>query len=316
MKKAITWILVSFFMALVIYLLSIWTLCKIQYKNLPLFYLVMGDYAAPNGGHTYRASLDWNDAEHYDVVVLGASRAQRGYNTKLFDSLGIKMFNMGSPSQSVVNSRILLENHIQGRLTKEVWLDLVPGLFKGNAFESTSDLIQNWSPTKTALDIAWESKDPRAINLWMKRLFCSNSIEQEGKGEYRGNGFVEVDAPLNSKWEEEFNKSNFGNETQGYVTFSQEAIDELERMILYCQREKIKIKFIASPITVFANRWDQLKMNEIIQPIAEQFQIPFLDYSNRTEWKTLDHFYDEKHLNAKGVRKFNLDLWDKIQSNP
>ena len=314
MKQALKWLGWIFLLTVVLYVSALFCLCKIHYNRLPLFYLVMGDYAAPNGGHTYHASIDWSDTSHFDVVVLGASRAQRGYNTAIFDSLGIKMFNLGSPSQSLQNSRILLENHIKGGFVKEVWLDMVPTLFKGNAFESTSDLIQNWAPSKTAFAIACESKDARAINLWMKRLFCSNSTEQEGKGAYRRNGFVEVNASLSEKWVEEYQNGNFGKESKGYVTFSQDATDELQKIISYCQREKIKLKFIASPITVFSNRWDQMKMNEIMEPIVEQFQIPFIDYSHRTEWNTLTDFYDEKHLNAVGVRKFNLDLCRSMSS--
>jgi len=315
MKHALKWLSWIFLITAVLYISTLFCLCKIQYNRLPLFYLIMGDYAAPNGGHTYHASLDWNDTVHFDVVVLGASRAQRGYSTVLFDSLGVKMFNMGTPSQSLLNSRILLEKHVQSKNVKEIWLDVVPGLFKGNAFESTSDLIQNWSPNKTALTVAYESKDARALNLWMKRLFCSNSMEQEGKGKYCGNGYVEVNASLDSKWKTEFEAGNFGKETKGFVSFSSEAIDELERIILYCQSENLKIKLIASPITVFSNRWDQMKMNEIIQPIVVKYNIPFFDYSNRTEWNTLTDFYDEKHLNASGVRKFNLDLWKSMSSH-
>lgn len=315
MRKAITWILISLSMALLIYLLSMWILCKIQYKNLPLFYLVMGEYAAPNGGHTYHASMDWNDAEHYDVVVLGASRAQRGYNTKLFDSLGIKMFNMGSPSQSIQNSSILLHHHITGSHVKEVWLDLVPALFRGNAFESTSDLIQNWSPTSTAVQIAWASKDLRALNLWMKRIFCENTFLQQGKGDYTMRGYVEVDAPLSNKCVEEYMKGNYGHETRGYVAISEQALKELEGMIQYCESNQIKMRFIASPVSAFNNHLDQKAMNAAIQPLIKRYKLQFLDYSERQEWKTLDDFYDEKHLNAKGVRKFNIDLWDKIQSN-
>ena len=315
MKVAIKWILSTAILAILMYLLSMFILCKVSYKSLPLFYLIMGDYAAPNGGFTYQTSLDWRDEDVYDVVVLGASRAQRSYNTHFFDSVGVHLFNMGSPSQSLRNSRILLQNHIRENHVREVWLDVVPGLFVDNALESTSDLIQNWTTTSTALQMAWESGDTRCINLWMKRLFCENAPDNSGKGIYRGNGYVDVRASLRDDLMKKWKNKDYGKEQRGYVEFGEEAWKELEKIMIYCQAQHIQLRLVASPVSVFNNQHDQQAMNARLETMVMKYAIPFYDYSSRQEWKTTEHFYDEKHMNSAGVKLFNKDLVEKIYRN-
>jgi hypothetical protein len=315
MKVAFKWIVGTWIISIMIYVVAMFILCKVHYKSLPLFYSIMGEYAAPNGGFTYQASLDWETSQKYDVVVLGASRAQRSYNTQFFDSLGLHLFNMGTPSQSLKNSRILIENHIKSGQVKEVWLDVVPGLFVDGAIESSSDLIQNWVNASTAMQVAVESRDLRSLNLWMKRIFCENSIANNGRGEYIRSGFVSVNEKLSDALINKWHQHDYGKEQRGYVSFGEESWQELERIIAYCIKEQIQLRVIASPVSVFNNHYDQLAMNQRLEQILTQHHVPFYDYSKRNEWNNPDYFYDEKHMNINGVRKFNLDLWNTLSSN-
>lgn len=313
MKGAFKWLTGTLIISILIYVIAMFIVCKVHYKSLPLFYLIMGEYAAPNGGFTYQASLDWESStQKYDVVVLGASRAQRSYNTQLFDSLGLHLFNLGTPSQSLKNSRILLENHIRSGQVHEVWLDVVPGLFVDGALESSSDLIQNWVNTSTAWQVAYESRDWRSLNLWMKRIFCENATSTQGRGVYLGAGFVAVNEKLSDELLHKWKHHDYGTEKRGYVSFGEDSWHELERIISYCKKEQIQLRVMTSPVSVFNNHYDQMAMNQRLEPILKQYQVPFYDYAKRSEWNNPNYFYDEKHMNVLGVRKFNLDLWNAL----
>jgi hypothetical protein len=222
---------------------------------------------------------------------------------------------LGTPAQSISNTWHLLENHIHAGNVKEVWLDIVPGQFKDGSIESTSDLIQNWIPQKTALEIAIDSKDIRSINLWMKRIFCSNSVLTDEKSKYKGRGFVEVDATLSKDLLTKVENNEIPQYDHPFVEIGANSIQDFESILAFCSLNQIELKVILSPISVFANKCDILELQKFILPIMNQYHFPLIDYSHRAEWNTMIDFYDEKHLNAKGVRKFNHDLFLKFSES-
>lgn len=294
-------------MTIAMYLLTYFFLCKASYRGLPLVYL-FSDYLGPNGGFTYNKSLEWNAALHeqkkWDVIVLGASRAERSYNPDFFSKQGIQLFNWGTSAQSIQNSAILLTSILDRAAPKEVWLDIVPASFKPEALESTADLIQNVSSHALAMHLAQSSGDIRSVNLLAKRFFCSNETwEKKGKSEYQGNGFVSVSDVMERDVYQSCLKGPFAE--RAYIEPSQEAWKALDVIIALCQSKAVKLRIIVSPTTPLYNRHDHDWLMQQLMERLKESAFELYDFSEDEHFKIPNHFYDEKHLNHAGAMLFD-----------
>lgn len=308
--QIIRWIALSLGITAIIYAASFFVFCRIQYNGNALIYL-WSDYYATNGGATHLKSNEWNEfSSHYtewDAIVLGASRAERSYDPKIFEQNNLKIFNFGSSAQSIQNSSILLRHLLSGSASvKEVWIDIYPASFKDDALESTSDLIQNIGFVEAPFELAWESKDFRSINLLLKRYCSSNTSKVVVISDYKGRGYVGVNKKMSDQL-----ISTLG-EFKPYIHSDFEvgprSLEALEEIFNLCSSKGVNCQLIISPVSVFGSEIELSRMKEAINPILSKYKAKCLDFSHLDSIETAWHFYDEKHLNEDGVGIFNRHL--------
>src|SRR5207302_4229078 len=102
--------------------------------------------------------------------------AYQGYDPRIFQEFAFKTYNLGTSDQKLMCSYFLIKNYINHNNCKLVMFDLYDRVFSQSNIESHSDMIQNIPSDKAALEIAYASKDLRAINMFTLRLF--NKITQ------------------------------------------------------------------------------------------------------------------------------------------
>lgn len=83
------------------------------------------------------------ETENIDVLILGSSLAYRVIDTRSFDSLGIKAFNLGSSSQTPLQTEFLVERYFNKFNPNLVIWDISPTLFSISGFESFVDIASN-----------------------------------------------------------------------------------------------------------------------------------------------------------------------------
>src|SRR5262245_26702081 len=87
----------------VLYLAGMWLLTHVRLFGRPAIYRT-GDYYKWHGGQSVPQWQEFDQKEHYDVLVLGSSHAYRGYDPEHFAKRGLRMFNLGSTAQTPMNS--------------------------------------------------------------------------------------------------------------------------------------------------------------------------------------------------------------------
>lgn len=308
--RIIRWIVFTLGLTAILYVGAFFVLCKIKYNGNALIYL-WSDYYATQGGATQIKSNEWNEyASKYatwDVVVLGASRAERSYDPAIFDQNNLRIFNFGTSAQSIQNTSILVPYLLSGSSSiKEIWIDLYPASFKDDALESTSDLIQNIGFVEAPFELAWESKDFRSINLLLKRYCSSNTSKVVVISDYKGRGYVGVNKKMSDQL-----ISTLG-EFKPYIHSDFEvgprSLEALEEIFNLCSSKGVNCQLIISPVSVFGSEIELNRMKEAIAPILSKYGATCLDLSHMDSIQTALHFYDEKHLNAEGVKIFNDHL--------
>ncbi len=312
--RALRWISITLLGTCLLYVSVFYVCCKIKYNQLPIAYL-WSDYLASNGGPTYLKSMEWDQAcshyENWDVVLLGASRAERGYNPAIFGSHGIRFFNFGTSAQSMVNASVLTKNILSSACQiKEIWIDMHPASFKDDALESTADLIQNIAFIEAPYEIAWKSRDFRSINLLMKRWFCENGTVTLGTAQYHKLGYVSVDKKLSQDLIAQI--PNFKPFVSSDFYPGKKSLQALEEIIQLCKEKHVELKWIISPVSIFNSEVDMNRLLDVLMPMAATNNIDLVNFAHLEGIETAHHFYDEKHLNSNGVAVFNQALLDTL----
>lgn len=312
--KTLRWLIFTLLLSIVGYIGVFWLCCNVEYNNRPLVYL-WSDYYAPNGGPSHLKSMEWNSYcekyTHWDAVVLGASRAERGYDPLVFSKCGKQIFNFGTSAQSMQNTHILVDQILSGACTTdEIWIDIFPASFKDDALESSADLIQNIGFVEAPWWIAKENRDFRMVNLLLKRFFCTNEAVDLGKAQYQFNGYVSVDQPLPIELKKQ--AATFQGYQGSDLEIGSKSLSALESIIENCEKHQVKCRLIISPVSVFALKLELERMLSAIDPIVKAHQVSLINLSKQGNIETTLHFYDEKHLNKQGVLLFNGALLEKL----
>ena len=79
-------------------------------------------------GHFFSRSRDAENIKNPDILFLGSSHAYRGFDTRMFSQANISSFNLGSSSQSPINTQVLLKQYLQ-KINLKLLLALVIKIF-------------------------------------------------------------------------------------------------------------------------------------------------------------------------------------------
>jgi hypothetical protein len=283
---------------------------KIHVKGKPLAF-VTNDYFTWKGGDTYAKFHEFQKNKKYDIVVLGSSRAYRGYNPAFFGENGYTMFNLGSSAQSIRNSFFIARNYLDSSNTGLLMIDIFSGAFKKMQLESSSDLIENVDNRDAAMDIAFHTPDIRALNITMLRLLTENDEPYFVKKDYAGNGFSIKTDSLSKKMRKAF--KTFKQPVKATYEIDPDALDSFDELLQWCNDKKIPVVVVYSPVSDFYSRIDHAEFMKSVRPVLEKHHVPFYDYTSSVHLSTIDNFYDETHMNLSGVSIFNKILLQDLQ---
>jgi len=272
---------------------------------------VTNNYYSWKGGDTYMRYKEFNELQQYDILFVGSSRAYRGYSPYIFAEHKYSSFNLGSSAQSIKNTYFVIKHYITQINCKVLVLDIFAGAFSKDQLESSSDLIENISKPVAAYDIAWHSKDVRTINLSALRFLSEKDTAYFQQGDYVGRGYSsKTDSmPLIKRQRylshEKliFDKMNVDKEQLEYFT----------KIVSLCKERGVKLVCVYSPVSYFYDYNQHAEFTSQLKSSINENEINFYDFNKLEQINTLDHFYDNSHLNQAGVELFNKELIKKMQ---
>ena len=279
-----------------VYFLLFFVLTQVQLSGRPAIYW-SSDVLFPKGGHAYQRFQEFDPQQRYDALILGSSHAYRNYDPRLFAAAGLEVFNLGSSSQTLMQTYYLAEAYLQPSTTRMVILDLYESSLIGDGMESTADLSQNLQDDAPANAILWAQKDIRALNMWTLRQFMRADSASYLSSSYRSRGYV-------------MNTDSVGDRPayaeEGH--FQDFQLWYLERLIALCQERGIPLIAVYSPLPTDYEPAADPSFDEAVLPLLKGEEIPFLDYRTGVGLNDQQHFYDQHHLNQAGVDIFNRQL--------
>jgi hypothetical protein len=263
------------------------------------------NYLSWKGGGTYKKFSEFNVNTKYDVIVVGSSHAYRGYDPRIFAKQNIKMYNLGTSGQAMINTKHIVQDYITAANCKLLIVDIYEGVFSGDGLESASDMSQNISQDYTAAKISFALKDPRGLNMFALRLAQKKSKSIYSDSAYAVNGYSSIADSASSliKYkgkEDSFtgNKSNF---------------DALINIIDFTKEHGIEMLLVQHPMPKEHN---PNAHNHFVKELEKTIgNTVYLDYSYTHSLHHQNHFADHNHLNQAGVEVFNVELLKRIKGN-
>lgn len=252
-------------------------------------------------GHLYSRVKDAEKIKNPDILFIGSSHSYRGFDTRVFQKHGIKAFNLGSSSQTPINSKVLLKQYLDKINPKMVVIEAYAGTISADGVESSLDLLSNNKIDINAFNMALEVNKFQTYNTllygYFRQVFGLNKNFEEAQVQnestyIKGGGYVESKFKKNPLKEEPVEKWNI----------NPKQIAVLKENIDYLKSKNISYIIVQAPIT------EKLYKSKTNNKEVDSLLSTFGNYKNfQGEIKlndTLD-FYDSNHLNQEAVVRFN-----------
>lgn len=266
------------------------------------------NYATANYGHQFSRMKEIKAARDIDLLFLGSSLTYRGFDTRIFRKAGFNAYNMGSSSQSHLQTELLLKRYLDNLNPKMVIYEVYPGLFTVDGIESCVNLIGNDSNDFETVKTAFKLPHFKVWNTLFYGLYADAIGKNEGliedlrkndKDTYVAGGYVQRDLKF------------FKNITHPLDTWALESaqLEAFENAISMLKKHNIPFKLVQAPVTkgIYKSYTNNSEFDSLMMTYG--------DYVNFNKISVLDdslHFYDERHLNQNGVEIFNGGLMEKL----
>lgn len=284
-------------------ILLIITLSSVKLKNVKLW-TYLNQNVISEGGQT---KLMFNDLKNFQpdkntIFVVGSSHAYRGYDPRIFNKSGYKLFNMGTSGQNMKDSYSLVLANADK--IKTLIIDIYPGVLLNVNGESTLMLIQNADRNSTALTILKNNLTLSSLNNMAARIMDINHCSLPYNEKYIANGYVQKDSEFKADTTLTYEAFEPGN---NFAYF--------DSILSFVVNRKIKTCLASHPL-----KWNRaykeyynVSYLPVLNTVLKKYpQVYFYDY-------TLDHpnndslFSDVNHLNQKGVNWYNNKLIMKLK---
>lgn len=268
-----------------------------------------------DAGHTLTRFRDINNFKNVDILFLGSSHTYRSFDTEYFSMQGISSFNMGSTSQTPINSYFLLKKYYPQLKPKLIVMEVYWEVFESkDGLESFYDLATNLPASTELFEMSIATRNPRALNflagVYLQRLSAPLQTAKQmefSHQKYIQGGYVSSDKTINIK------QADFGNPR--HVRLADKQLEYLSEIIRFSQLNNCAIVLVVQPVTkeLLANVQNYQEVSANFTHIANKFGLKYWDFNELMSLDTAIEFQDRDHLNRLGVEKFNRLLLTRLR---
>lgn len=304
MKKFLIRIFLFSFFSLLIYfvMIFIWgSLFNVRiHKNV--------NFKQGSNGHLFSRLREVEKYRNVDILFVGSSHAYRNFDPRIFKKHDINIFNLGSSSQTPIQTRLLLERYLSKLKPKLLVYEVYPATFESDAVESALDFISNSPFDLDLISMAFKVNHIKVYNTLIYRLMSDllgiNKKFKEkiirGMDKYIPGGYVERDDTQKVDLNYQKKKWNLKEKSK----------NEFNKILFDLKKASVKTILIQTPVKKkFYNSY--LNNSEIDNYYRSKGV--YINFNKNSELIDSLHFYDEHHLNKAGVKIFNELFIKKIR---
>lgn len=257
-------------------------------------------------GHMFTRINEVKKTQSIDVLFLGSSHAYRGFDTRNFKDE--KTFNLGSSSQTPIQTQVLLNRYLSTLNPKIVIYEVFPGPFTGDGVESSLDIISNDKVDYHSIEMALKVNSIKVYNTLIYGFFrdcfgLNQSFFEPNEKEndtYIPGGFVESKI--------KHYKHHEPQKREWY--FNKKQLEAFNENLNLLKQKNIKTILVYAPIT--KSLYNSYVNNNYVDSLMNTYNIPYYNFNNLVLLKDSLDFNDDNHLNQNGVNKFNENFIKNI----
>lgn len=268
--------------------------------SMPSFLKPNLNYCLGAYGHMNSRLKEVKEIKKVDVLIVGSSLAYRGLDTRIFSANGISSFNLGSSSQTPLQTKVLLIRYLDMIAPKMVIYVVDPDAFTSDGVESSLDVISNDKNDINSVKMALKVNHIKVYNTWIYALIRENLsmdksfVEPRYKDDdtYIPGGYVEKKLAF-------FKKIKYKD--QKWV-FKQKQFKAFNDAVSFIKKRGIKLILVNPPIT--KSLYKSYENNHTFDSIMATSG-NYYDFNGKVALDDSLNFYDQVHLNQLGVEKFD-----------
>jgi len=261
-----------------------------------------------SNGHLYSRLKEIKKRKNIDILFVGSSHAYRSFDPRIFNQYDIKTFNLGSSSQTPMQTKLLLERYMNYLNPKLIVYEVYPATFSSDGVESAIDLISNSEIKYDIIKMVFQINHIKVYNTFiyslLSKLFGLNNNFTEnikkGKDLYISGGYVERDDTL---------KNSIHLLQKQKWNLNPASLKIFEEIIVMLKLKARNYILIQTPIT--KSLFDSYINNKTIDNYFNQKGL-YINFNNEISLNDSIDFYDNHHLNKVGVAKFNSIFINKL----
>ena len=252
-------------------------------------------------GHLFSRVKDAEKIKNIDILFIGSSHSYRGFDPRVFKKYGIEAFNLGSSSQTPINSKVLLRQYLEKINPKMVVIEAYAGTLSADGVESSLDLLSNNKIDINAFNMALEINKLQIYNTLLYGYFRQilglnkNFVEPQVQDEstyIKGGGYVES----------KFKKNPLEEEPLGKWNINTKQINALKENIDYLKSKNIPYIMVQAPISqkLYNSKTNNKEVDILLSTFGK-----YKNFQGEIKFNDTIDFYDSNHLNQKAVERFN-----------
>jgi len=260
--------------------------------------------------------VNWAISEPYDIMVFGSSRAFRHYVPSIIsEKLGKSVFNAGQNGQYLLYAYAVEQLVLDKHPPKFVILDVLP-----------SYIVKAENPNREferldALAPFFHNKKIQALltrnNFYERVKYVSSLYRFNSKFLSLLDNFITDNPGYDNGFQrvgpvEFHNKNPFITDTLQKIAYDSVKIHYLEQFITTAKSCSTHVVFSMSP-ALYELSPENLELIKNYERIAQQYDIPFFDFTQHDSLKKKEYFMDIIHMNEPGARNFSKVFSKKMK---
>lgn len=249
-----------------------------------------------------------------DLVILGSSRASHHYVPEVLEEeLKLSSYNAGREGNFILYHNAVLQSMASRYQPRIVVLDILNKEFSVNqdSYDRLANLMpfyRSYPAIRPVIDLRGPFEPIKNLsfiypyNSKLQAIVMGN-LEMNKKRKQDFKGFI----PLNRVMDRE---ATISKDTADYPVDTLK-VRSYRQLLETCKQKGIALYVICSPYYDQVLRAD--KSVRIAREIAEQYGVPFWDFSNDTNFLGKPEIFDDKnHLNEKGAKLYSRMIARRI----
>ncbi len=267
-------------------------------------------YPKPNNvyyGFNPKMYLRMEDIKNYndvDVLFLGSSHSYRSFDTRIYEDNNLRCFNLGSSSQTPIQTEVLLQRYLKHFNPKTIVFEVSPMIFSLDGIESSLDFIANYRKHNLCITKLVKWYNIKTINALIVRQYKEfinvnrdfHVDSKIGKDLYISGGFVEREISF-------YKPNRLKNKR---IKINKDQLKAFNRIVKEIHSKNIKLILVQAPITnslysSYSNMTD-------FDKLMTNYQTDYYNFNKLLNLNDSIYFYDSHHLNQNGVTVFNKEF--------